>query len=87
VSSRYECEINKWYWKEELVAKNSSISFPLQRCLNQSAFLDRVTTYMQEIIVEWEKDNELFFRDKDIFIGFKNERPVLVKSSCAPNRG
>jgi hypothetical protein len=42
---------------------------------------------MQEIIVEWEKDNELFFRDKDIFIGFKNERPVLVKSSCAPNRG
>lgn len=87
LSSKYEYEIDKWNWKEEAVAKESCISFPLQRCLNQSAFLDRVTTYMQEIIVEWEKDNELFFRDKDIFIGFKNERPVLVKSSCAPNRG
>jgi hypothetical protein len=49
--------------------------------------IEKVRNRMQEIIVEWEKDNELFFRDKDIFIGFKNERPVLVKSSCAPNRG
>lgn len=87
LSSKYEYEIDKWNWKEEAVAKGSCISFPLQRCLNHSAFLDRVTSYMKEIIAEYEKDNELFFRDKDIFIGFKNERPVLVKSSCAPNRG
>ena len=87
LSSRYECEINKWYWKEELVAKNSSLAFSLHRCLNHSAFLDRVTSYMKEIIAEYEKSNEPYLRDIDIFIGFKNETPVLVKSSCAPNRG
>ena len=82
LSSKYEYEIDKWHWKEEIVAKNSNIAFPLQSCLDHRAFLDRVTSYMQKIM----KDNELFFRDKDIFIGFKNEMPVLVKSSCVPSQ-